>query len=153
MPARFAYSWRLNPKQPTVVLLRCPKLLVSWKLSLQLTRERIRRAFCSVGVVSVVGDVYGRVDLFVQAFQRCGPQAQAVRGRALGQQGGQVRQALGVWVVGAAPIDHVLRDERERPGGRVVLRTVLEDRLLREELPGYLEYSHRVRHSLVPAGW
>ncbi len=32
----------------------------------------------------------------------------------------------------------------------IVIRTLLEDRTLREELPGYLEYAERVRYRLVP---
>lgn len=35
----------------------------------------------------------------------------------------------------------------------VVLRTALEDRLLRRELPGYVEYALRVRWRLVPGAW
>jgi protein-S-isoprenylcysteine O-methyltransferase Ste14 len=31
-----------------------------------------------------------------------------------------------------------------------VIRTVLEDHTLQEELPGYREYSHRVRYRLIP---
>jgi protein-S-isoprenylcysteine O-methyltransferase Ste14 len=31
-----------------------------------------------------------------------------------------------------------------------ILRTVLEDRTLQEELPGYREYAHRVRYRLFP---
>jgi protein-S-isoprenylcysteine O-methyltransferase Ste14 len=37
--------------------------------------------------------------------------------------------------------------------GWVVIRTVLEDRMLRVELPGYAEYARRVRHRLVPRFW
>jgi len=35
----------------------------------------------------------------------------------------------------------------------LVLRTAWEDRLLRAELPGYDDYSRRVRHRLVPGFW
>lgn len=35
----------------------------------------------------------------------------------------------------------------------LVVRTVLEDRTLREELPGYKEYALRVRYRLVPGVW
>jgi protein-S-isoprenylcysteine O-methyltransferase Ste14 len=35
----------------------------------------------------------------------------------------------------------------------LVLRTSWEDRLLRAELPGYADYSHRVRWRLVPGIW
>jgi protein-S-isoprenylcysteine O-methyltransferase Ste14 len=35
----------------------------------------------------------------------------------------------------------------------LVVRTVLEDRTLRAELPGYREYAQRVRHRLVPGVW
>ncbi len=35
----------------------------------------------------------------------------------------------------------------------LVVRTVLEDRTLREELPGYKEYAQRVRYKLVPWVW
>jgi protein-S-isoprenylcysteine O-methyltransferase Ste14 len=34
-----------------------------------------------------------------------------------------------------------------------VVRTVLEDRMLRADLPGYDEYARRVRHRLVPRIW
>jgi protein-S-isoprenylcysteine O-methyltransferase Ste14 len=34
-----------------------------------------------------------------------------------------------------------------------VLRTAKEDRMLREELPGYPEYAQRVRYRLVPGVW
>jgi protein-S-isoprenylcysteine O-methyltransferase Ste14 len=37
--------------------------------------------------------------------------------------------------------------------GMMVLRTALEDRTLRRELPGYIEYSERVRYRLVPGLW
>jgi protein-S-isoprenylcysteine O-methyltransferase Ste14 len=33
------------------------------------------------------------------------------------------------------------------------LRTYLEDRILQEELPGYKEYSQRVRYRLIPSIW
>jgi len=35
----------------------------------------------------------------------------------------------------------------------VIVRTALEDRTLREELDGYLEYSNRVRYRLCPGVW
>ena len=35
----------------------------------------------------------------------------------------------------------------------MVLRTALEDRTLRGELPGYAEYTERVRYRLVPGLW
>ena len=35
----------------------------------------------------------------------------------------------------------------------LILRTVLEDRTLQAELPGYTEYVHRVRYRLVPGVW
>lgn len=35
----------------------------------------------------------------------------------------------------------------------LVLRTALEDRTLRAELPGYADYARRVRYRLVPALW
>lgn len=35
----------------------------------------------------------------------------------------------------------------------VVLRTALEDRLLRHELPGYADYARRVRWRLLPGAW
>jgi protein-S-isoprenylcysteine O-methyltransferase Ste14 len=35
----------------------------------------------------------------------------------------------------------------------IVVRTALEDRTLREELPGYLEYAGRVRFRLIPHVW
>jgi len=35
----------------------------------------------------------------------------------------------------------------------LVARTALEDRMLREELPGYEEYAQRVRYRLVPGVW
>ncbi len=34
-----------------------------------------------------------------------------------------------------------------------ILRTALEDRALREELPGYSEYAEEVRYRLVPGVW
>ena len=34
-----------------------------------------------------------------------------------------------------------------------VVRTAKEDRMLREELPGYAEYAQRVRDRLVPRVW
>jgi protein-S-isoprenylcysteine O-methyltransferase Ste14 len=35
----------------------------------------------------------------------------------------------------------------------LVIRTALEDRTLRAELPGYAEYAARVRYRLVPGIW
>ena len=35
----------------------------------------------------------------------------------------------------------------------VIIRTVLEDRTLREELPGYAEYAQQTRYRLVPGIW
>ena len=35
----------------------------------------------------------------------------------------------------------------------MILRTILEDRTLQAELPGYLEYARRVRYRLVPGVW
>ena len=35
----------------------------------------------------------------------------------------------------------------------IVVRTALEDRTLREELPGYDDYARRVRYRLVPGVW
>ncbi len=35
----------------------------------------------------------------------------------------------------------------------IVWRTVLEDRTLQEELPGYTEYAQRVRYRLIPGLW
>lgn len=35
----------------------------------------------------------------------------------------------------------------------VVVRTILEDRTLREELPGYAEYAARVRWRLLPGAF
>ncbi|HSF81643.1 MAG TPA: isoprenylcysteine carboxylmethyltransferase family protein [Anaerolineales bacterium] len=37
--------------------------------------------------------------------------------------------------------------------GIIVLRTVLEDRTLQEELPGYADYARQVRYRLVPGIW
>ncbi len=37
--------------------------------------------------------------------------------------------------------------------GALVVRTALEDRTLREELPGYAAYAARVRYRLLPGGW
>jgi len=34
-----------------------------------------------------------------------------------------------------------------------VLKTIWEDQMLREELPGYKEYAQRVRYRLVPGIW
>jgi protein-S-isoprenylcysteine O-methyltransferase Ste14 len=35
----------------------------------------------------------------------------------------------------------------------LVVRTVLEDKTLRAELPGYVDYAQRVRYRLVPGVW
>jgi protein-S-isoprenylcysteine O-methyltransferase Ste14 len=35
----------------------------------------------------------------------------------------------------------------------LIVRTVLEDRVLRDELPGYRDYASRVRSRLVPGVW
>lgn len=35
----------------------------------------------------------------------------------------------------------------------LVLRTLLEDRTLHNELPGYLEYAEKVKHRLIPGLW
>ena len=35
----------------------------------------------------------------------------------------------------------------------LVVRTVLEDRLLQRELPGYRDYAGRVRYRLIPGVW
>ena len=35
----------------------------------------------------------------------------------------------------------------------LIVRTVIEDRTLRAELPGYREYTQRVRYRLVPGVW
>ena len=35
----------------------------------------------------------------------------------------------------------------------LVVRTVLEDRMLQNELPGYKEYASRVRYRLIPGVW
>jgi protein-S-isoprenylcysteine O-methyltransferase Ste14 len=48
-----------------------------------------------------------------------------------------------VWALVLGSIDALL----------IVLRTALEDRTLRRELPGYPEYAVRVRHHLVPHIW
>lgn len=37
--------------------------------------------------------------------------------------------------------------------GLVILRTYLEDSMLRQELPGYVEYSKKVRYRLAPGIW
>jgi protein-S-isoprenylcysteine O-methyltransferase Ste14 len=37
--------------------------------------------------------------------------------------------------------------------GALILRTALEDRTLREELPGYRDYARKVRYRLVPGIW
>jgi len=34
-----------------------------------------------------------------------------------------------------------------------IIRTALEDRTLQEELPGYMEYTHKTRYRLVPGIW
>jgi protein-S-isoprenylcysteine O-methyltransferase Ste14 len=38
-------------------------------------------------------------------------------------------------------------------GALVLVRTALEDRMLRDELPGYRDYALRVRHRLLPGLW
>ena len=38
-------------------------------------------------------------------------------------------------------------------GVLMIIRTSLEDRLLQEELPGYMEYTHEVRYRLIPGVW
>jgi protein-S-isoprenylcysteine O-methyltransferase Ste14 len=35
----------------------------------------------------------------------------------------------------------------------LLIQTVMEDKVLREELAGYLEYSRRVPYRLVPGIW
>jgi protein-S-isoprenylcysteine O-methyltransferase Ste14 len=35
----------------------------------------------------------------------------------------------------------------------LVARTILEDRTLQNELPGYKEYAKRVRYKLIPGVW
>jgi protein-S-isoprenylcysteine O-methyltransferase Ste14 len=35
----------------------------------------------------------------------------------------------------------------------IVLRTALEDRMLLQELPGYVDYAHSVRYRLAPGIW
>ncbi len=35
----------------------------------------------------------------------------------------------------------------------LIVRTVLEDRALQDELPGYKEYVQRVRYHLLPGIW
>jgi protein-S-isoprenylcysteine O-methyltransferase Ste14 len=35
----------------------------------------------------------------------------------------------------------------------MVIRTILEDRMLQTELPGYREYTQQVRHRLLPRVW
>ncbi len=35
----------------------------------------------------------------------------------------------------------------------ILLRTYLEDRFLRKELPGYADYAHRVIHRIIPGIW
>lgn len=37
--------------------------------------------------------------------------------------------------------------------GLNILRTALEDRTLKEELPGYIEYTRKVRYRLIPGIW
>jgi protein-S-isoprenylcysteine O-methyltransferase Ste14 len=39
------------------------------------------------------------------------------------------------------------------PLGLLMLRIVLEERLLRRELPGYSEYMERVRYRMLPGVW
>jgi protein-S-isoprenylcysteine O-methyltransferase Ste14 len=35
----------------------------------------------------------------------------------------------------------------------LIVRTILEDQTLRDELSGYEEYAHRVRYRLIPGVW
>jgi protein-S-isoprenylcysteine O-methyltransferase Ste14 len=35
----------------------------------------------------------------------------------------------------------------------LVLRTIWEDRTMLEELPGYMDYTQRVRYRLIPGVW
>ena len=35
----------------------------------------------------------------------------------------------------------------------LIVRTILEDRTLQNELPGYKDYAHRVRYRLIPGVW
>ncbi len=52
--------------------------------------------------------------------------------------------ALGsYWALIPAAVSHLL----------LVVRTLLEDRMLRAELPGYEEYARRVRYRLLPGIW
>ncbi|WP_025414729.1 methyltransferase family protein [Gemmatirosa kalamazoonensis] len=51
---------------------------------------------------------------------------------------------LGSWTAAALAV---------APTALVVVRLVLEERLLRRELPGYTAYAARVRHRLVPGVW
>jgi protein-S-isoprenylcysteine O-methyltransferase Ste14 len=52
--------------------------------------------------------------------------------------------ALGSWIsTFIAPIALVL----------LVWRTIVEDRLLQRDLPGYADYATRVRYRLVPGVW
>lgn len=37
--------------------------------------------------------------------------------------------------------------------GLIILRTYLEDKTLKKELPGYLEYSQKVKYRLIPGIW
>jgi protein-S-isoprenylcysteine O-methyltransferase Ste14 len=34
-----------------------------------------------------------------------------------------------------------------------IVRTILEDRTLTNELPGYAEYTHKVRYRILPGIW
>jgi protein-S-isoprenylcysteine O-methyltransferase Ste14 len=51
---------------------------------------------------------------------------------------------LGSWTAAAHAV---------APTALVVVRLVLEERLLRRELPGYAAYAERVRYRLVPGVW
>ena len=37
--------------------------------------------------------------------------------------------------------------------GLIVIRTYLEDKMLKEKLKGYEEYSHEVKYRLIPLIW
>jgi protein-S-isoprenylcysteine O-methyltransferase Ste14 len=38
-------------------------------------------------------------------------------------------------------------------GGLYVLRTAKEDRMLQDELTGYIDYTHKVHYRLLPGVW
>jgi protein-S-isoprenylcysteine O-methyltransferase Ste14 len=52
--------------------------------------------------------------------------------------------ALGSWLAAALGLLMVLP---------ILRRTAIEDRVLREQLPGYAEYAQRVRYRLIPGVW